>query len=365
MNMKSYLSLLILSVLLFCFACQAKHTQDITNAENTTVAMGYDTLSTWIEWAESSDVGLWSGEKRVYLEYVSEITGEDDGNYFSPTAVSIRNNRLYITDRTANRVTCIDSKSGLSIWALGESGEGPGCFSMPGRIVASDSALYISNMGNGRVDIISLDGKYVDGIPIQWPHDLEIIGDSILIVTSLSTSSMINIYDADTGTFIKAFGRWETKHESNIIHAPSNLLTCMVGDSLLGVASCFESTIRIFNIHTEEMVAEFSRNLPFDPSGGRENATYEILDIFTMDDSLLCVLLPQRVSWEKEMLGEDNYEEMAEVTICDRYSSKGEYLDSFVFPLCCETVAVEENVIVVNDPYMSSLVEFRVLEREY
>lgn len=341
------------------FACRSNECENMPVTGEDAVS---DTLSAWRTWAESSDDGLWCGEKRVNLEYIREFTGEEGDNYFIANDIAINRGKIYITDRCNSRISCINADDGSTLWTFGEPGEGPGHFSFMGHVAVSSSVVYVGNMMNGRIEILSQNGEYVDNIPIMWPYDIILMNDTTLIVMSLSTESIINLYDAGTNEFRRSFGQWETKHEENIMGVPRNLLSCALGDSLIGVASCYESTVRIFNIFTEEMIVEFSRNLPFDPSGGRGRGSVELLDIYAMNDSVLCVLLPHKVTWDKEMLTLDTYDEMAEITVCDRYSINGDYLDSFIFPGCNEVAAVEDSIIIVNSPLSSSVIKYVITE---
>ncbi len=45
------------------------------------------------------------------------------------------------------------------------------------------------------------------------------------------------------------FGDWQTDLETNIVYSNLNLFACSLGDSLIVVASYYESKVRLFNIY--------------------------------------------------------------------------------------------------------------------
>lgn len=345
---------------IICFACGGNPAPETETAETETMMEQPDTLSQWVSWAESSDDGLWAGEDRVRLIHLDKYTGDESGIYFNPSTIAYHDGYIYVADQNQETIICMDASDKQNTWQYGEPGEGPGHFSGIGHIAVSDSSVFVGNMQNGRIEIFSRDGDYQGNLALACPYDMAIISDSLLAVASIAEGDLITLINIRSNEKFGSFGEWQTDLETNIMYSNKNLFVCVLGDSLLAVASFYESNVRIFNIYTEEMVSEFYRTIPFtiepnDPGMFR----IHIVDICAYNDSILCVALAP-VTHNRMPINQDNIDELAEITVYDRYSLDGEYLDSFIIPENCGGIVVDGDEMVVANFLDSSISRYKI-----
>ena len=80
-----------------------------------------------------------------------------------PVAATVLNNSLYVVDSKNHQVVVMDKLNGAVISRIGEPGDAIGQFAAPTAItVDSKGRIFVSNTHNGRVDVLSADGKFVD-----------------------------------------------------------------------------------------------------------------------------------------------------------------------------------------------------------
>ncbi len=123
-------------------------------------------------------------------------------------------------------------------------------------------------------------------------------------------------------------------------------------DSLLVATSYYSDRIEIYDLRKESMTAAFARDLPFEFSGpendgGIISLTPVILDVYTGPKGMINVLY--------RPFGEDKcvefaIENLADISVIDRYNYDGEYLDSYIMPKNV-TQATYDNgkLYVIND----------------
>ncbi len=85
-----------------------------------------------------------------------------------PTGVAIApNGELYVCDGYGNARVHRFTADGKLIQSWGEPGTGPGQFNLPHDVwVSPDERLFVADRENDRIQIFSLDGKFLD----QWTH---------------------------------------------------------------------------------------------------------------------------------------------------------------------------------------------------
>jgi|GEM_PF-1972465 len=346
-------------IALFAFGCSENSAPVDESAAEADVSQGDNAseLQEWKDWAESSDqpAGFSGGE--VHLELLQTVSGQGTDNYFNPAAIATDGEILVVTDQGQERLFCFNLSDTLDVWAMGEPGEGPGHFSRIGHAAIIDSTVYIGNMMNSRIDRISTSGEYLSDISISSPFDLAVMNDTLLVATSLAENDFITVFNTDTGDKLWSFGGWDTSLETNIVISNRNMFSCVLGDSILAVASFYESNVRLYNIYTMEMVNEFYRRIPLSiPENDPGFFNIHIVDICAFDDTTLVVVLPPLTSEKTQVTSLDD--DIAELAVCDRYSIYGEYLDSFIIPENVLEITVIDSCLWVANPLESAFSEY-------
>ncbi|MFC1564481.1 NHL repeat-containing protein [candidate division KSB1 bacterium] len=168
----------------------------------------------------------WGEEQRISIEFVQkigELEGEDDNYlFYQPRDLEVDNEgNIYILDSRNNRIQKFDNE-GEYIETIGRKGEGPGEFLTCSciQIDITNNILYAGDHFNGRINIFSLDGKYLREIKTtNMVRIFLLTPEEKLIVDELSYShsrwmqnekkgeiGLLGIYDLK-GQFIKEFGR--------------------------------------------------------------------------------------------------------------------------------------------------------------
>jgi len=91
--------------------------------------------------------------ENIFFEGIVDIELDDNGN-------------VYLCDYKACNIKKF-SPDGTFIGTIGAEGQGPGEFNMPWRIAVSGDTLFVWDMGNRRMCALTLDGEYIQNIPVQ------------------------------------------------------------------------------------------------------------------------------------------------------------------------------------------------------
>ena len=110
---------------------------------------------------------LWGEESRIELEYIGTIGGleTDNENYqlYIPADVAAdAGGNIYVLENGGNMIKKFDRDLRF-IKAIGREGQGPGEFSFPvGCEIGADGNIHVGNTGNNRIEVLSLNGDYID-----------------------------------------------------------------------------------------------------------------------------------------------------------------------------------------------------------
>jgi hypothetical protein len=353
MCISKFLSLTFSIFLAFIIACTNSQGEESDTISEDPVLT--DSLMDWNSWAESTGDGLCVDDAYPMLEKVDEYNGEDYCSFYQPSTIAVQDSFIYIADQSKESMVCFNFINKEVKWTFGESGEGPGHFSRIGHISCGDDAIFVGNMQNNRIEIVSYSGDYLGSYNISSPFDMAVFQDSVLAVTSTTEDNLVTLFNTNTGERIGSFGEWESGNDVNVGFSNRNMLVCPINDSLLAVASFYESRIAIFDILNEEFVSDFYRELPFTIEDN-EPGTFRIhiVDLFTYSDSVLCVVLPA-LTIDRKPVTNETINLLAELTVVDRYSISGDYLDSFVIPENCLEVLKEDNRFFLANPLTSNI----------
>lgn len=135
--------------------------------------------------------------------FVKEWPGPDSG-FYGPRDISFGpNGLLYIVDQGRTRVARFDpANDSFIVW--GTAGSAEGQFSDPSGIAVGGGYVFVTDTGNGRIQVFDLDGTFVRQWPVpQWENDVHFITDAAfdeatgtLYVSSGKTNEML-AFDKD------------------------------------------------------------------------------------------------------------------------------------------------------------------------
>jgi len=136
------------------------------------------------------------------------VLGCDKTHFNAPTHIAVApNGNIYVTDGYGNRrVVCLNSK-GEYLFEWGKEGGRPGEFLNPHDIVIVDEKVYVADRDNNRMQIFTMDGKYLG----QWNQDGKLFGiwysdNKMYMSIQAPQSHYIMITDMD-GKLIEKFGQ--------------------------------------------------------------------------------------------------------------------------------------------------------------
>ncbi|HEY7871545.1 MAG TPA: 6-bladed beta-propeller [Rudaea sp.] len=138
-------------------------------------------------------------------------SGSGAGQFNGPEQVAVVGNYLYIADFSNNRVQRFDKTTGAYVSQFGSFGSGAGQFSTPSGLVYNpiNGNLYVSDLGNDRVQIFSTSGTYLSqfGSPgagngqLNNPYVLAVDGRGNIYAADSNNNRIVK-FDA-TGAFLR------------------------------------------------------------------------------------------------------------------------------------------------------------------
>lgn len=333
---------------------------------------GPDGMS-WKEWAESSDTGLWEDNeaKSIRLNLVRTYDADiADGDllFTSIEAFHVSGDTIFIADGQKNELVTLDSEGNL-LWRFGSGGEGPGHFSGIGQIASSDACIAVTNRNNSRIELVSRNGTYLGSLPVLCPYDICFINDTTLvIITDHESGGLIHLRSL-SGEVIADFGEWETDYSN--IWMNRNYHSTLSAENTLFISSYYEDIVVAASIDSSAMQGSMSRNLPMEipesqisSNGERMSFTLFpiILDIcIGIDGNVNVLLRPVDADGGVDKKWENN----APVSIVDRFSLSGNYLDSYIIPMSAgQVLFVPPNRLYASNEWEGSLYMYEITRTE-
>ena len=81
---------------------------------------------------------------------------------FKPSDVAISGDKLFVSDLKHHKIHVLSKQSGETLYEFGRAGQKEGEFLFPTNIeLASDGTLYISEVGNFRIQQVTQDGEFI------------------------------------------------------------------------------------------------------------------------------------------------------------------------------------------------------------
>ncbi|KAL5496409.1 hypothetical protein EMCRGX_G012684 [Ephydatia muelleri] len=129
---------------------------------------------------DNGDIYVGSGDGCIYafdqtgqLKNTIGSSGSGDGQFSSPSGISIKGDVLYVADTHNNHVQKLTS-SGKFLHKFGQQGSGQGQFNRPwGVMIDSNNKLIVSDSGNHRIQIFNENGGWLLTIDGQGNHSFQ------------------------------------------------------------------------------------------------------------------------------------------------------------------------------------------------
>lgn len=249
------------------------------------------------------------------IQLIPEIVIDDDsmgGDNFFEGVIDITcddKGYVYVSDFKANNIKKFDS-SGHFIKVIGREGQGPGEFSWPWEISVSKGRLFVWDMRNIRVCILTTDGEFIKAVKFKSyegrPEKLIALpnGDVVIELEKVyfhekerPQDRTINIYSSDLelkrtiysqkvlrnkymhieGMFTNLpqpfpqMVHWDVSPEGKIVIGFSKDYEIEIFDSEKGKLSSFAHTYKPVKV-TEEDKKMFFRGITFSSSNGKSKS---------------------------------------------------------------------------------------------
>jgi len=221
----------------------------------------------------------WGDEQKITLNLVrtlGDINVEDDENYlfFGPTEVQIdHDGNIYILEMRGNSIKKYN-KDFRYITTIGKEGEGPGELKYPNHFqIGSDNKIHVSDMGNQRIEIFSLEGEYLESIRMLIFNSSAIrlnSGSYAKIVgqrrfepmKDVEMNTLIHIYDS-AGTETNVFGKMRKYEEINMAVYGNAAQLAHDRDDTIYTAMQSQNRIEKYT-STGKFLLKISRQLPYE-----------------------------------------------------------------------------------------------------
>lgn len=342
--MHKLLCILGLLSTIILFACSRSVPQEINPLDDSLQAF-QDTLQKWEEYMESSADGLWEDSAQYVLdiERIHVFGGEENPNppFYDPLFVHVIGDTLLISDEATQSLVCMDT-TGTVLWKFGERGEGPGYFAGIGQVDVCGDTIAVINNGLSFIELLNRDGTLIGRLSIERPQDVAFIDSRRLLVFSKKQSGGdVHLLDIEADSILFSFGdaEWEEWPNNGSRYEIWGLY---IEPDRVAYLSHFEKKLVFANITDNTSYWTDIRKLPFDitPSsfaydaetntqGGVSFPLYRSMFIGPFGELNIVF---RNLMYNGEMINRDNLSDYTPVTVFDRFSVNGEYLDSYCLP---------------------------------
>ena len=175
-----------------------KYPRDVAVTEEGNIAVpeyGYQTVSLY------SVTG-----QRIHSFGTANSYGSEDGQFYSPSAVAIRGDLMYVLEASNNRIQKFSVSKRSFISKFGSSGKGEGQFSNPhGICIDPEGKVFIADNSNHRIQVFNEDDSFAYSFPCQQsPWGLAFDHQGHLHVVT-NSSNCIQVFTPE-GTSITSYG---------------------------------------------------------------------------------------------------------------------------------------------------------------
>ena len=124
-------------------------------------------------------VSLYSATgQKIHTFGTANCHGIGDGQFYSPSAVAIRGDLMYVCEYSNNRVQKFSISKRVYISKFGSTGQGEGQFSCPrGICIGPEGKVFVSDMNNNRIQVFNDNDSFAysfscQGYPLGLAFDL-------------------------------------------------------------------------------------------------------------------------------------------------------------------------------------------------
>ncbi len=295
---------------------------------------------------ESSDDGLWEDSVRytLHIEKIHTFGGEDNPfpPFYDPLFVELIGDTLLISDQATQTLVCMDS-TGTVLWKFGERGEGPGYFAGIGQIDVCGDTIAVINNGMSAIELVRRDGTFIERLSLpERPQDISFIDSKTLLVYSKPIpGGDVHYFDIESDSILFSFGdaEWTNCPTNSAIR---EIWGIYIEPNIAIYQSHFEKKLVFASISSQSSYYTSIRNLPFDIALG-DSSFSELTRMMSFVDYPLynsvfigphgtINLQFRNLMSNGEMVNSGNFMNYCAVTVIDRFTMDGVYLDSYCLP---------------------------------
>ena len=116
--------------------------------------------------------------------------------------------RIYVLDYLLAQIVVL-SPSGERLRTIGRKGSGPGEFKLPRSFTLSGDTLRVVDVGNGKLQVVALDGTFVRNTPLPVGASIgavDVDDSGRLVAATMGTEDALATYHDAAGTLVRTFG---------------------------------------------------------------------------------------------------------------------------------------------------------------
>lgn len=297
-----------------------------------------DMLS-WHEWANSGEAGVWCDQVENGNMYtlVATIAEEEISEpiVFNAGKLACQGVAMLITDVAQQCLICIDQNENI-LWRYGELGEGPSSFLRISDVVVFGEYIAVSDIQLGRVDVLTKSGECIVSLYMQYLQSTISHTDTSIVLMS-GYHDLDNILEYNyNGELLNAItiSTWENEDFAYLKGISSESGDIAVFTSMGDEFAIIEND---WTGYDEFQLRDFPIEYPSIEYGNTEQgqnaarAVPFIGNVFIGEYGMINVrLMP--ITEDKQFWDFDDAV-MAPVTVIERYSWEGEYLNSYIIPM--------------------------------
>lgn len=121
-----------------------------------------------------------------------------------PVALVTYKNQYYVTDMRGNRILVFD-RGGKLQRTIGTVGSGPGELLRPTRLAIVNDLIYVYEIGNERIQIMTLEGKHVRHFSIGDFEGYAVDSKGRIFLGQPDRGRLVSVYSSE-GKFVRSFG---------------------------------------------------------------------------------------------------------------------------------------------------------------
>ena len=169
--------------------------------------------------------------------------GPGDGKFKNPQYIAVNDTHIYVTDTGNGRVQ-IFTLDGTYVGQFGSKGTGNGQFSSPRGIAVNDTHIFVADVGNGRVQIFDIaDNSYVSDFGNSGIVPVGIaVNDTNIFVLEIGLKS-VQVYTL-AGEYVRVFGNSGTSAGGKL-RSPAAIA---INDTNVFVSDGVKKTVEIFTL---------------------------------------------------------------------------------------------------------------------